>query len=155
MNQNVDVLYPGWPNFSYFTTVIVISFEADYLLNPLTYRNMGVTLVHNFFFSSNSYYWQKLIWPLDMEIENTRIADKSILIKIILGCNKLLNSIDADMKSHNFSSRGGLRPWGFMSRKLIQMPNSPTMAHRVCLLSQASTKQISIELSLFAVIVIW
>jgi hypothetical protein len=62
-----------------------------------------------------------------MEIENTRKAEKSILFQIVLECNILLNSIDADMKSDNFSSRGGLRPCGFMSRKLIQMPNSPTM----------------------------
>jgi hypothetical protein len=40
----------GGPNFSYFTTVIVLNFEADYLLNPWTYRNTGVTLVYNFLF---------------------------------------------------------------------------------------------------------
>ncbi len=54
MDQNVYVLYTGGPNFSYFTTVIVINFvinfEADYLLNRWTYRNTGVTLVHNFWF---------------------------------------------------------------------------------------------------------
>jgi hypothetical protein len=35
-------------NFSHFTTVIVINFEADYLLNRWTYRTTGVSLVHNF-----------------------------------------------------------------------------------------------------------
>jgi hypothetical protein len=53
MDQNVYVLahlYAGGPNFSYFTTVIVINFEADYLLNRWTYRNTGVSLVHNFLF---------------------------------------------------------------------------------------------------------
>jgi hypothetical protein len=44
-----------------------------------------------------------------MEIENTRKAEKSILFQIVLECNILLNSIDADMKSDKFSSRGGLR----------------------------------------------
>ncbi len=34
-------LYASRPNFSYFTTVIVINFEADYLLNCWTYRNTG------------------------------------------------------------------------------------------------------------------
>jgi hypothetical protein len=48
MDQNVYVLYAGRPNFSYFTTVIVINFEADYLLNRWTYRNTGVTLILNF-----------------------------------------------------------------------------------------------------------
>jgi len=38
------------PNFSFFTTVIVISFEVDYLLNRWSYRNTGVTLGHNFLF---------------------------------------------------------------------------------------------------------
>ena len=33
MAQNVYELYAGGPNFSYFTTVIVINFEAKYLLN--------------------------------------------------------------------------------------------------------------------------
>jgi hypothetical protein len=50
MDQNVDVLYPDGPKFSSFTTVIVTNSEADYLLNPWTYRNMGFTLVHKFFF---------------------------------------------------------------------------------------------------------
>jgi hypothetical protein len=42
------VLDAGWPNFLYFTTVIVINFEADYLLNRWTYRNTGVGLINNF-----------------------------------------------------------------------------------------------------------
>jgi hypothetical protein len=41
MDPNVYVLYAGGPNFSFFTTVIVINFEADYLLNRGTYRNTG------------------------------------------------------------------------------------------------------------------
>ncbi len=41
MDQNVYVLYAGGPNFAYFTTVIAISCEADYLLNRWTYRNRG------------------------------------------------------------------------------------------------------------------
>jgi len=50
MDQNVYVLYAGGPNLSYFSTVIVINFEADYLLNRWTHRNMGVPLAHNFQF---------------------------------------------------------------------------------------------------------
>ena len=46
IDQNISVLYAGGPNFLYFTTVIVINFEADYLLNPWT----GVPLVHSFWF---------------------------------------------------------------------------------------------------------
>ncbi len=34
MDQNVYVLYAGGPNFSFFTTVIVINFDVDFLLNP-------------------------------------------------------------------------------------------------------------------------
>jgi hypothetical protein len=53
MDQNVFVVYAGGPNLSYFTTVIFINFEADYFLNPWTYRNTGATLVHNFWFPAN------------------------------------------------------------------------------------------------------
>ena len=41
-------LYASRPNFSYFTTVIVINFEADYLLNRWTYRNTCWFIIFNF-----------------------------------------------------------------------------------------------------------
>jgi hypothetical protein len=86
MDQNVYVLYAaaGGPNFSYFTTVIVINFEADYLLNCWTYRNTG------FHWFIIFYFQQLLLLPkIDQttvrEIANLRKADKSILFQIVLG----------------------------------------------------------------------
>jgi hypothetical protein len=61
IDQNVYLLYNGGPNFSYFTIVIVLNFQSDYLLNHWTYINMGV---HNF------YYWQKLFRPTVREIDS-------------------------------------------------------------------------------------
>jgi hypothetical protein len=50
IDQNVYVLYAGGPNFSYFTTFIVINFETDYLLNRY------FVLVHNFLFPATFIY---------------------------------------------------------------------------------------------------
>jgi hypothetical protein len=84
-DQNVYVLGAGGPNFSFFTTVIVINFEVDYLLNRWSYRNTGVGLVHNFLFPATFIIGKKLIRPTVREIGNLQKADKSILFQIVLG----------------------------------------------------------------------
>ena len=83
MDQNVYVLFAGGPNFSYFTTVIVISFEAS--TNGLTETQRSCWFI--IFDFQQLLLLPKLIRPLVMELENARKADKSILVPIVVGYN--------------------------------------------------------------------
>jgi hypothetical protein len=76
-------IYAGGPNFSYFTTVIVMNFEADYLLNRWTYRNTGVAFI--IFDLQQLLLLAKLIRPTVREIANLQKADKFILCQTVLG----------------------------------------------------------------------
>jgi hypothetical protein len=81
---NVYVLYIGGPNFSNFTTVIVMNFEADYLCNCWTWKSTGL---HKFII----FYFKQLLLLAQIDLTHcykVREPPKKLISKlfqIVLG----------------------------------------------------------------------